>query len=318
LNPSTERAFYELRPEVRSLVAAAASEGAYRWVSYGVANSSPLHWKPETTLRGSDVWLYYMDRQSLLPRTQELDGLEGIFDADRTGWAPAGSTLFVGELSPLLYPREHPRFRLGNVRWVLSFQLLPADLVSLRGQATFPEIREPLGLYEVRDPLPRAFFVARCDTSLDRRGVEERVLRPDFDPRGAVWLEGSPSACASPTTATDTPPLPVVYERLDPQAVRIHAQSPPGYVVVLDFYHPDWRAEGPGGPIPLYRADGRYWAIPTPGGDWTATVRYQPPWRAPALLLALLGALAAILLLRGRPSGPPASPGELDFVQPAR
>ncbi len=106
LNPLAPAAFYDLRPDVAALVRPAAAEGAYRWFSYGVAYTPGLRFEPILSRAASDVWLYYLDRQSLLPRTPALDGWQGAFDVDRTGWAPAGSTLRVDETTPERF-REH-------------------------------------------------------------------------------------------------------------------------------------------------------------------------------------------------------------------
>gem|GEM_PF-3174285 len=303
LNPLTERSFYDLRSDMQGAVAEASAEGLYRWFSYGVANSPGLAWNAEPALRGSDVWLYYMDRQSLLPRTHVLDGLEGAFDVDRTGWAPAGSTLPVPEMSPSFFRQHHARLRLANVRWVLSFAPLPSDLVSPRRAVIFPELKEPLQIYEIRDPLPRAFFVPRHDVELDPRRLRARVEDPTFDPRQTVLLASAPPA--PPAASSFLPASPRVdYERIDPHTVRIRSSTPPGYILVLDGYHTGWRATLEGAPVPLLRADDRAWALPTPGGDHVYLVRYHSG-ASGALAVSLTALLASILLAarRGGSSG---------------
>jgi hypothetical protein len=150
---------------------------------------------------------------------------------------------------------------------VLSFHPLPEVLVSLRDEIRFGEVREALLLYELRDPLPRTFFV------------------PSFNgpPGGSVRAgEGARSR--------------VAYERVDPHTVVLRAMTPPGFLVVLDGHHPDWRAEDRSGPVPLQVAFGRYQAIPTRGGETVVTLRYRPAWRAPALLLFAMGGLAVLVL----------------------
>jgi hypothetical protein len=258
LNTSAAAAFYDLRPAVARVVDAARREGTFRWFSYGVAHSPPLHWSPSVAARNSDVWLFYLDRQALLPRTQVLDGLEGAFDIDRTAFAPEGSTLPAAEASSTLFRRHHDRLRQANVRWVLSFQALPEDLVSLRDEVRFAEVAEPLRLYELRDPLPRAFFVPRLDGP----------LRPG--------------------------PGTVDYDPVDAHTVVLRASTPPGFVLILDGHHPDWTAADASGPLPLLRAAGRYRAVPTPGGEHQITLRYRPRWRAPAVTLAAFGVFVAI------------------------
>jgi hypothetical protein len=267
LNPSAEGTFFDLRPEVREVVEPARAEGPYRWFSYGVAGSAGLHWDPAIVRQDSDVWLFYFDRQSLLPRTHVLDGLDGAFDVDRMGLAPAGSTLEVGEARSALFREHHRRLRGAGVRWVLGFDALPEDLVRLWAAVPLPGAMEPLRLHEMRDPLPRAFWAGETDAEADPGGGPEAR---------------------------------VSYRPIDPHTVRLEARTPPGFVVVLDGHHPDWVAEDESGPVPVLRARGRYRALPTPGGERHFTLRYRPRWPAPALALMALGALAALVLAARR------------------
>ena len=80
VNRLTQASFYDLRPEVADLVRPAAAEGRFRWFSYGVARTPGLRFEPLMSRARSDVWLYYLDRQALLPRTPALDGLEKGID----------------------------------------------------------------------------------------------------------------------------------------------------------------------------------------------------------------------------------------------
>ena len=239
-----------------------AAEGAFRWFSYGVAHTPGLRFTPLLARAPSDVWLYYLDRQSLLPQTQVLDGLEGGADVDRTGLSPTGATLRAGEAAPGRFAGHHRLLQLANVRWVLSFSPLPDALVARRGEARLPEIDSPLGLYEMREPLPRVFF------------------QPSL----------SDASLAVPESGA------IAYERIDPHTVVLRANTPPGFLVVLDGHHPDWRAEDRSGPVPLRVAFGRYQAVPTRGGEAVVTLRYQPAWRAPAVWLFGLGGLAVLVL----------------------
>lgn len=263
VNPLAPASFYDLRAEVKELVSGPAGEGRFRWFSYGVALTPGLRFTPVVTRARSDVLLYSLDRQSLLPRTGVLDGLEAGADIDRTGWSPPGATLPVAEARPERFESHHDLLRRANVRWVLSFRSLPEDLTTRRGEVRLAEIESPLGLYELRDPLPRAFFA--------RSG---EAPRPEAGPI-------------------------VSYEPVDPHTVRVAADTPAGRLVVLDAFHPDWTAEDRSGGLPIEPALGRYRQVPTGGGDRAVTFRYRPAWRLPALGLCGLGALlAAALALR--------------------
>jgi hypothetical protein len=301
LNPTADRSFYELQPAMRAVVESAAAKGPYRWFSYGLAHSPALRWLPAVVDQDLDVWLYYGDRQSLLPRTPALDGLESAFDEDRVAWAPPGATLETWEKRPDHYAMHHLRLRLANVRWVVAFHDLPPHLVQLYGTAPTPGLVDPVRVYEVRDPLPRAYWVPRAEV-VEPRALDGRLGGAGHDPRAVVLVPGplppfSPGA--SPAAGH------VTFERRDPETVRLRSSGGPGWLVVREGYHRNWRARGAAGDVPLLRADGRYWALPTPGGEQEITVRYQPGWRVPALAasaLGLLAALAAALLARRAPA----------------
>jgi hypothetical protein len=305
LNPTAPPDFYALQPPVRALVDGAARQGTARFFSYGVLSTPGLAWRPEVALANSDRALYSATRQSLVPITHELDGLEGAFDLDHMGWAPEGSTLTVQERTPARYRDVHRRLRLANVRWVLSFDPLPDDLVTLRGEAPLRETVPALRLYEVTDALPRAFWVPGAEVRPDRAAAWRRLEEATFDPRQAVVLE--PPAVAPPAGDPPVGDASVGYRRLGPHDVLIEARTPPGYVVVLDGYHRHWRARGANGPVPLLRGNGRYWALPTPGGSQVFQVRYTPPWRSPALAACAFGCAMALALLL-RPGGRRAAP----------
>jgi hypothetical protein len=302
INLSTAPAFYDLRPEVARLLEPARAEGNWRFFAYGASNVPGLRWAEEVARRNADVWLYYLDRQALVPRTHVLDGLSSAFDEDRAGWAPRDSVLPARERVPSRYREHHARLRLANVRFVLSFRGLPDDLVRIRGEAQLPEIREPLGLYELRDPLPRAFRADRLEVVADPEERERRLASPSFDPRAAALVEAAPTTSPSDpppfgSTGAGEEPAEVRYVLEDAHTVRLTCQGPPGWLVVLDGHHPDWRAYANGEPRPLVRAFGRYRGVATRGGGEVLTLRYEPSWRRVALMASALGGVFVLALV---------------------
>ena len=297
MNLATDPGFYGLRPQVSELLREVRTHDDARLFAYGAAGIRDLRWAPEVVERNRDVPLYAVDRQALVPRSQVLDGLDAAFDEDRAGWAPAGSTLEPGERSPAHFARHYARLRLAAVRYVLSFRPLPDELVSARGEATLPEVLEPLRLYELRDPLPRAFTVARFGVERDPQRLAARLEAPGHDPRAAVLLSEDPPAALAPLDArTGESAGEASVERVSAHELRVRAGGGWGFVVVSEGYHRDWQASASDGARPLLRANGRYWAIPTRGGGETITVRYRPSWRAPALAALALGALGVLAL----------------------
>jgi hypothetical protein len=297
--PMAPASFYELRPDLASLYRPMHGADRGRVYSYGVAQTPGLRFEPVMAGAPSDVWLYYLDRQSLLPPTPALDELDSAFDLDRVGWAPPQSTFTGAEAVPERFRECQRRLRGAAVRWIVSFRELPPDLVVPRGERKLPEVRQPLRLYELREALPRAYYVRDYEVVRGPADLARRLQQPDFDPARTVLLERPPPSRAPSGTAMEAR---VRYEPVDAHTVRIHARTPPGLIVVLDGYHADWMAEDGTGPVPLLRANGRYRALPTPGGERVFTLRYRPRWRAPAVSLAVLGALVGLVLAFGGPT----------------
>jgi hypothetical protein len=296
VNLATDPDFYALRPQVSELVREVRSHPDARVFAYGALSIHDLRWAPDVLGRNGDVALYAVDRQALVPRSQVLDGLEAALDEDRAGWAPEGSTLEPGERTPAFFARYHSRLRLAAVRYVLSFRPLPEELVSARGEAVLPEVLEPLRLYELRDPLPRAFTVARFEVERDPQNVTGRLEALGRDPRGVVLLSEDPPPALAPLAAATPSSNEASVERVGAHELRVRVDGGAGLVVVSEGYHRDWHASASDGPRPLLRANGRYWAIPTRGGGETITVRYQPAWRTPALVALVFGVVGALAL----------------------
>ena len=169
------------------------------------------------------------------------------------------------ERLPTRYREHHDRLRSANVRWVLSFRSLPEDLVALRGAGLLPEISSLFGSTRSATRCPRA-----------------------------SWVD-EPTATANGAAGSAR----VTYERVDPHTVRLRVSAPAGYLRVVEGYHRYWRAEADGREHPLREAEGRYWELPTDGGDQTFTVRFRPPWVPWALSSCALGVVVALALSLG-------------------
>jgi hypothetical protein len=261
LNPLAPAAFYDLRPAIADLLRPVRQRGE-RVFSYGVAQTPGLRFEPALRAAPSDVWLYYLDRQSLFASTPALDGIDTAGGADQTGFTPAGASLRPDAAVPERFLEHREALERAAVRWVLSFHDLPAPFARERGSVKLPEVVMPLRLYELPGAAPRARFAASA---------------PD------------PSE----------PPLPraqVRWRRLDAHTIQLEVRSPPGLVVLAENHHPDWQAEGPSGPTPVLRLDG-HCALATPGGEQRFTLRFRPAWPRASLLLSALGLLAAAAAL---------------------
>ena len=297
VNRFAPSAFYARRPEMRPLLDPLPRAPAFRVFGYGVGNTPGVHFAPARAHENSDVWLYHVDRQLLWGRAPVLDGLEGALDEDRTAWAPAGSTLDPREENPADFAALYPRLRLANVRFLLALAPLPAALAIERGTAALPEVLEPVRLFELRDPLPRAFWVPAHRVVASRAEARALVAGGGFDPRAEVVLDGVPAG-DPPSTVVAGASATVDVEPAGPHRAWLRANTPPGYLVWLSGWDAGWSARGAdGGTGNVLRANDRYIAIATPGGAQAFDLRYEPRWWPRALAISALGlvALAGVL-----------------------
>lgn len=300
VEPSAPPDFYVLQPEVSALVAQAREGTPGRWFSFGAESASgSIQWSRALLARNHDLPLYALDRQLLYGRFRTIDGLDGAFDENRTGWAPAGSTLDAALSRPSRYREVHERLRRAGVRWVVSFVGLPEDLVSRRGGARVREVAQPLGLYEIGSALPRAYWVPDCEV-VAPQALRARLEEPSFDPTRLVLLTEAPPGGSCGGGSAVPGEGHVALERVTPHAVRLRASAPAGFAVVLEGFHPAWVATRDGRPVPILHANDRYWALPLPGGDASFDVRFRPSWLVPSLTACALGAVGAFILLLAR------------------
>jgi hypothetical protein len=299
VEPSAPPDFYALQPEVAALVARGRTTAPGRWFSFGAESASPaIHWSRELLVRNRDLPLYALDRQLLYARFGVLDGVDGVFDENRTGWAPSGSTLDASLSRPARYREVHQRFRRAGVRWVLSLVPLPEDLVTPGGRARVPYVAEPLLLYEIASALPQAYWVPDCEL-VTPLALRARLEDPSFDPTRVVLLTAPPpgGGCGLAAPAGEGR---VTMQRVSPHELRVSASAAGGFAVVLEGFNRDWGATGDGRPVPILHANDRYWAIPLGQGRVELTVRFRPPWRLPALVALGLGGACALILLLSR------------------
>jgi hypothetical protein len=290
LNPTARRDFYQQVPELRAQVERATAQGPFRWFSLSLNAVRGVRFSAWVAEANSDVIAYRVARQSLLGTSAALDGLESALEVEDS-FAPLASTLPAERRTAERFRDLVPQLRLANVRWVMSLAELPPDLVRLVSPIALAELEQPLRLYELLGPLERAFWTGRCEVVRERAEIWRRAAAQDFDARRAVLLETNPvpGACDAPASGAAR----VAFEQPDAHTVRLRVASPPGFVVVLEGFHPDWTVEGGAGAIPLLRAYGRYWTFWTPGGEQTFVARFRPRWPMKAAILAALGLLAA-------------------------
>lgn len=299
-SPLAPRALYTHRPEVLESLRSAQRVYVYDYTLQGKALEHLG--KPSPTLaRMPEGWRLdeatdLASQLYLASPTLGRWGLRAGFEVDYRGLYP----LYLSQLSQLVRvfeagPEVARLMRLGGISHVVA--LHERGFESLRPLATLPGLLEqPIRVFEVPDPLPRAFVVGGASVRTDR-DVLSAFLDPAFDPLQEVLLsEGR----ALPQRDVDGSAK-IVEDRAD--RVRIEATlKSDGYLVLLDSYDPNWRATVDGGEARVRRANFAFRAVELPPGRHLVELRYRPWALSLGLAVSGLSLGAALLAWRFSPA----------------
>ena len=144
-------------------------------------------------------------------------------------------------------------------------------------------------IYENDHALPRAFFVANSLWCAGGSDCLKMLLNPDFDPHSVVILEPGiyskpyyPTALrniSSPNTINSTNRnfIPADILSYEPDEVKVRVSTNfPGYMVLTDIYFPGWQARVNGTPMPVFRADYIFRAVPVDAGENDIELFFKP------------------------------------------
>jgi hypothetical protein len=233
------------------------------------------------------VWGFRFDRFSYSLMTGHPDRVPTIFDpaTDRMDLAPSAA---LGARLPSLPIEDQVRvMRIAHAGFLLSW-----DAIDAPGLAPGPVLeglsRPPLRVYEVRDILPRARFVARARPPIDPADSVRSLCDRSFDPDQVVLIDGA-------VEGDDAGPAATADARLlqdDPEKVRISVEAPRhGWVVLADAFAPGWRATVDGLPAEIRRANLLFRAVEVPHGRHVIEMAYAPMSLYAGAVMTLCGLL---------------------------
>jgi hypothetical protein len=240
-------------------------------------------------------------RAYLLPPIGGLFGLESSYDLDSRGLYPAPLSHIV-QLTRILEgtPAHLFLLRLGAVRSVTALH----PVAVLREVAREPGyFADPIRVFRVPDPLPRAFAVSGVRI-VDETAALELLRDAAFDPTTEVLLPAGEPRPAVPGFHGD-----VSIERLKPDRVELRARlSHDALVVLVDAFDPGWQAQVDGNRVRPQRADFAFTAVPVPKGVHRVVLVYRPRGLWLGLATSATAALLVLVLMsRRRPPPQPAA-----------
>jgi hypothetical protein len=305
LNPTAPRDFFKFRPPVLESVSQDDGRRLYVYDYMAIPGLSRRHLGREAPYRmflppGSPKWAVAWGMRAYLAGPfAGGHGLYGSYGEDILRIHPRPLTLLT---EALLQADDTPfqlrLLRLGAVKDVIALHRPRLDGLAPAGAlpALFPE---PVRLFHVPDPLPRAYVVSGARVA-DGPSALATIADPAFDPaREVVLSEGSPTPI-SPTFSGATRIL-----TLKPDGLRLAAElSEPGYLVLVDAHGPGWQATVDGEDVPVLRANLAFRAVRVGAGRHVIEQVYRPRSVTVGLLVsgATLALVAALGPLSGRSS----------------
>jgi hypothetical protein len=301
VNPSVEARVYEVPAwPARALAEIGADPQAYRFRGspHEAAMGSML------TVPGAyELTNLYLDFETMGPNVGQLagylhqDGLQGVElrsvamtnDAAINGWA-ADPVRFL---------------RAMNVRWYADPTSAADSLAGLQVVARHPDL--PLRLFEVPDPLPRAYLVAGWERATSPGEALARTLEADFPLGETVVLERSPQPDSLGGTGQ------VLETAYVLNRIRLKTRTTgPMLLVVNDRHYPGWSALVNGVAAPVMRAGGVFRAVAVPAGDSRVEFVFRPSRLPTGAVVSVLGLLALVGLTVWSRTGPTLNAVELD------
>jgi len=216
----------------------------------------------------TDIWRLWQPDTALLRNLYDAWGLYNPLTlADTTRyWQEA-------------MPRSSVAYNLLGVKYIIASKAgAPAD-----GDIVPIFDNDPsVNIYLNRSALPRVLFVSQAIVADSHEAAWEYLQSPDFDPTRSVILEDAQQEVELLSLHEDSLPnygLSILQYGLHTVEIGLTSDTP-GYLVLSDAYYPGWQAEVDGQPVPIYRANAAFRAVPIPAGEHTARFEFKPlSWR---------------------------------------
>ncbi len=310
VNPVAPRALFLARP---TLLDAATMSGGARLYNAASRPGVPM----EMPVRGPANWRLEWIRplgaiQRLIPPTPARWGLFGSFDGDFTGLAGPS----YNELTTLMHAARDRRegtalLRLCGVDYVVTLdrEILGGSLAEkARADSVYAS---PIFLLSVPNPSPRVFVVDGV-RPVAEADAGNALIGTAFDPDREALVSGP--AEALPTRENFRGSARLLSRRADFLSIEADLDGP-GLLVVLEAYHPGWRATVDGLAAPVLRTNALFRGVPLAAGRHRVEMVFRPPaavWGAAVSLVSLLTVvgiwISRIPRSRSRPRAPESRP----------
>jgi hypothetical protein len=291
LNRTCPPAMLEVRPPALAYVTADGSR-VYSYDEFILSRGSESRPHPPYTLAQPSpddrATAALGLRLALYPSILGQWGVENSYDFDQLQLFPKPLGALPAFLRLVEGTPTHLRLlRMGAVSRVFASHA--GGLEGLTPIATLPSLfLEPLRVFAVPDPLPRAYMVAGARIA-DGDAGWAALSDPTFDPSREVIL---PDGDAEPPGLFDGR-LHVLDRKPDRLSFEVEGDRP-AYLVMVDAYDAGWRARVDGRPTRVLRANVGFRAVAVPAGRHVVTCVYRPDAVVAGLAVSVLSALGAL------------------------
>jgi hypothetical protein len=266
VNPSVPGDVYTQPPWVATVLDGLGDEaGEYRFRgSPHIAAMGSI-----VTVRGAwELTNMYLDYQTMGPNVGQMfghamqDGLQGV---------ELETVALSNEAAMRAWGEDPIRFlRAMNVRYYADATVEADALPALRLIAVHPEL--PIRVFEVPDPLPRAYLVPAYEVVDGPQEALRRVLARRFPLGRRVVLEREPGLRPDAGATGE-----IIERSYGSNRVSLRVRTDgPMLLVLNDRYYPGWRASLRDHGVPLLRANGVFRAVSVPTGESEIVFRFSP------------------------------------------
>lgn len=295
LNRTAPGELYRYRPPTADAVRAAGWPRVYSRERREPAAASWTEKRPPAGL-SVPVAVAFTLRLYLTPPVAAVWGIANSFGPDVKRIQPAP----LSQMSALLRSAEGTPLHLKLLRLGAVTHVVALDTPGLFGLRPLSALTslfgDPVYVFEVPDPLPRAYAVGRARVA-DGPAALEALADPGFDPRLEVILPAGEPVSAPDSLFTGSARL----LELHADRVRVEAEtSQPGYVVLVDTYDPNWTATVDGRRATVLRANLGFRAVAVLAGRHLVEYRYRPATIVVGLAITVCALLAGVALTVAR------------------
>ncbi len=188
---------------------------------------------------------------------------------------------------PEIQNLDSPLFPLTNTKYVLALKYTDKWERSLDG-TQYQEIYDrpyllpvythgTVTVFENQRFLPRAFVVPHAEIMADDQQLIAGLTDPQTDLLHTVYLENQDRQLPLITENQSLPNYQISWQQSEGQSRQLEVQTDqPGYLVILESYHPAWQALIDHRPASLNRADFNFMALPMLAGSHQVSLNFWP------------------------------------------